>query len=431
MSLPGRIVISHVRFTGISSNWFIPLALFTICDTLSLLTYCEQQNRGDLTLASDDLLLHNLRALARVRHTRGDTCLVLRPSPQPQEFFEPLHASEADIDQQGLVLEPQEGEEFGIVPLASRQQRIHIGAFCDGTRSTYFVGHEGALPILYTRNAAAVRTREATTGHHTCFHSLLRQEATLLAPFGLFPPVIRGAYDALGLCRRRLADLTKAEGDESGPTPVEMERLGSQGWQARAMRRARRLLDVGEQVVALVGARTLRESDPDGHTWLLKDGSLFQFDKKYLQAGEPLRQVVSAVKTHPVAFFGVKGERMISELKVGERSVAFLPRPIDEAREDRKFEETPRPMVSWYLRVQPSLPHSPNLLSGVVRLDVAAVDEWRKAIDEVSWAVLDEFYGLSARPDPRADVMPFGTYDCEQYLKAREIPSELLLAPLA
>jgi hypothetical protein len=287
------------------------------------------------------------------------------------------------------------------------------------------------LPLLYTRNAAALRTRDATTGHHTCFHSLLRQEAMLLAPFGLFPLVIRGAYNALGLCQRRLADLTKAEGDEYAPTPVEMERLSSQGWQARAMRRARRLLDVGEQVVALAGARTLHESDPDGFTWLLKDGSLFQFDKKYLQAGEPLRQVVSVVKTHPVAFFGVQGERMISELQVGERSRAFLPQPRDEARENGKFKETPRPMVSWYLRVQPALQRSPNLLSGVVRLDIAAVDNWQKVVDDVSWAVLDKFYGLSARPDPRADVMPFGIYDCEQYLKAREIPGELLLAQLA
>lgn len=179
-------------------------------------------------MASDDLLLRNLRALARVRHTRGDTNLVLHPNPQPQEFFELPHDLETDTDQQGLVLEPQEGAEFGIVPLAPRQQRIRIGAFCDGTRKTYFVGHEGTLPILYTRNAAAIRTRDDSTGYHTHFHSLLRQEAMLLAPFGLFPPVIRGAYDALSLCRRRLADLTRAEGDEYAPTPVEMERLSSQ-----------------------------------------------------------------------------------------------------------------------------------------------------------------------------------------------------------
>ena len=89
----------------------------------------------------------------------------------------------------------------------------------------------------------------------------------LLAPFGLFPPVIRGAYDALSLCRRRLADLTRAEGDEYATSP-EMERLSSQDWQARAMRRARRLLDVGEQVMTLAGAHTLRESDPDRLTWL-------------------------------------------------------------------------------------------------------------------------------------------------------------------
>ena len=124
-------------------------------------------------LASDDLLLRNLRALARARRSRGDTTLVLCPNPQPQEFLELPYDSETDVDQQGLVLQPEEGAEFGIVPIAPRQQRIHIGAFCDGTRSTYFIGHEGALPLLYTRNAAAIRTRDAT-GHHSCFHSLLR-----------------------------------------------------------------------------------------------------------------------------------------------------------------------------------------------------------------------------------------------------------------
>ncbi len=51
-------------------------------------------------------------------------------------------------------------------------------------------------------------------------------------------------------------------------------------------------------------------------------------------------------------------------------------------------------------------------------------------MDEVSCAVLDGFYGLSSRPDPRTDVMPFGIYDCEQFLKGQQLSGELLLAQL-
>ncbi len=87
-------------------------------------------------------------------------------------------------------------------------------------------------------------------------------------------------------------------------------------------------------------------------------------------------------------------------------------------------------MVTWYLRVRQANQHDANHMSGIVRLDIAAVENWRDWIDEVSWAVLDEFYGISAMPDPRYDVMPYGIYDCEQYLKAREIPGDLLLAQL-
>jgi hypothetical protein len=87
-------------------------------------------------------------------------------------------------------------------------------------------------------------------------------------------------------------------------------------------------------------------------------------------------------------------------------------------------------MVSWYLRVQASDPRNPNKLSGIIRLDIAATHDWQNWVDEISWAVLDEFYGISARPDPRYDVMPYGIYECEQFLKAQQISGELLLAQL-
>jgi hypothetical protein len=208
--------------------------------------------------------------------------------------------------------------------------------------------------------------------------------------------------------------------------------MGSLAWQGRARRRARRLLDIAEQIVTLAGVQVLRDQDPNRKHWLLKDGSLFQFEKKYLRQRDDLQNVVACVKTHPVPFFGVSGERAVAQLAIGERSVAFLPRPIREVaqRQPSTLTTTDRPMISWYLRVREPNQQNSSVLSGVVRLDMAAHDDWRDWVDEVSWAVLDEFYGLSAMPDPRYDVMPYGIYDCEQYLKAQQIPSELLLAQL-
>ncbi|GLV54325.1 hypothetical protein KDH_11730 [Dictyobacter sp. S3.2.2.5] len=87
-------------------------------------------------------------------------------------------------------------------------------------------------------------------------------------------------------------------------------------------------------------------------------------------------------------------------------------------------------MISWYLRVRQANSHDANHMSGIVRLDIATIDDWSDWIDEISWAVLDEFHGISSMPDPRYDVMPYGIYDCEQFLKAQQLPGELLLAQL-
>lgn len=378
-----------------------------------------------------DSLLRNLRALANIRRARGDGNLKLCPSPTPQEQFEPT-AEMGGGEDQGLVLEPNEGSPFVMRDLSPRSVETSIGGFCDGIRSTYFLGYEDVYPILYTENAAGVRIRDQKTGYHLLMSKMHRRENMLLAPFGLFPRPIRQAYERLGLCPSPHSDLcwTSPDDDEFGVSPSDWSRMGSLGWQTRGRRRARRLLDRTEQLVALAGSRVLREKDGDRPEWLLKDGALTQFDRAFLQQPEKIRNVVACVKTHPVSFFGAEGERNISELAVGQRSVAFLPRPIREADNKVTLREAYRPFASWYLRVHPRLPASPNPLSGIVRLDIAATPEWSTHVDEVSWAVLDEFYSLSALPDPRSDVMPFGVFDCEQFLKAYRLSGELLLAEL-
>jgi hypothetical protein len=375
----------------------------------------------------DDVLL-GLRALASVRQAKGDGALVLSPDPLSFERTEAPNEYDGNAIQ-GLVLEPHEDDPFTLRPLTKRKHTAQIEAFCDGTRSTYFVGYENDLPIIYTRNASVVRTRDRTSGYHTSLYGIQRHQAMLLAPFGQFPSSICLAYERLKLYSSSLADLCWTGVEEGySPKPSEMETMGNQAWLRRARRRARYLLDLSEQITSVTGARVLREQDPTGRSWLLKDGSLSQFRREYLHQAEPLRNIVSCVKTHPVSYFGIEGERQLRQLEIGERSVAFLPRPTSQKR--YSLGETNRQMVSWYLRVRQSNLHDANHMSGIVRLDIAAINDWKDWIDEVSWAVLDEFYGISALPDSRSDVMPYGIYDCEQFLKARQLPGDLLLAQL-
>lgn len=380
-------------------------------------------------MANDDLLI-GLRALASTRQARGDSKLVLNPDPLSFERSESPDEFDGNAVQ-GLVLEPQENEPFEMRPLARRKHRAQIEAFCDGTRSTYFVGYESNLPIVYTRNASVVRTRDRTTGYHTDMYNIQRHQAMLLAPFAQFTPTICLAYERLNLYSNRLADLCWTGLEEGyAPKPSDMKTMGNLAWQRRARRRARYLLDLSEQITSITGAQLLRQQDPTGRRWLLKDGSLSQFKREYLRQAEPLRNIVSCVKTHPVSFFGAEGEGLLRLLQIGERSVAFLPRPTRESQKRYALRETDRQVISWYMRVRQANKHDANHMSGIVRLDIAAVEDWRDWIDEVSWAVLDEFYGISARPDPRYDVMPYGIYDCEQSLKAHQIAGNLLLAQL-
>ena len=270
------------------------------------------------------LLLRRLRALAVTRRARGDTRLLLSPSPEPQEFREmPL---DADAGAAGLVLEPREDAAFEIRPLGPRQKRVRIDAFCDGTRRTYFVGFEDIYPLLYTENSAAVRQREPITGYHGSCFGIQRGQATLLVPFGLLAPPVRLPYERLGLCPTRYADLCwVGDTEERGLTPDEMRRLGSVAWQGQGQRRARRLMEVSEQIAALAGARVLRDQWPDGECWLLKDGSLFQFDRKYLSRDRGEASASRRCGEESPGAVLRRGRRACSRQTAGWRAVGSLP----------------------------------------------------------------------------------------------------------
>lgn len=385
-------------------------------------------------------LLRTLHSMAVARHERGDTALRLSPSSQAQEYNIP---DDEAYSGNGLVLEPCENAKFDIRDLGPRRRDIGIGAYCDGTRSTYFLGHEGSYPLLYTENQAVVRYREMPTGYHASYLNVNPHQASLLAPFDLFTHRLQGLYRSLGLILTPYADLCWAADDGAqGLSLAERRRLNSRGWQLRGQRRARRLMERSEQKAALIAAALLRYQYPDGKRWLLKDGPLTQFDRHYLRAHrERLRQVIGCVKDHPVAFFGVKGELALASMQLGQRSVAFMPRPekaaiaaqsdtSGSASDVSLLDHAYRPLVSWYLRVQAPSLGNPHLLSGVVRLDLPALPDWHTWVDALSWAVLDEFHALSSRPDKRYDVLAYGIHDCELYMRTQSLSSELLLAGL-
>ncbi len=386
-------------------------------------------------------LLRRLRGLARARRARGDDRLLLQAAPVAQEFVDLIDVSGGSP---GLVLEPTEGAPFELRRLGPRRLRRAFGAFCDGTRATYLVGFDDGFPLLYTENSAAARTRDPSTGYHRSLDGIIRAESTILAPLGLMEerdPRLGRIYRGLGLCASASADLCWfGDAAESVAPMTKMRAWGAMMWQSHGQRRARRLMEVTEQIVAMAAAERVRDGDRDGSRLVLCDGSLFSFDRRYLKAqSDRLRGIVGLVKRHPVPFFGPEGERLLLGMAVGERSVCFLPRSEADLREGRVLRlcDSPRPMISWYLRVRPSQARGPEVLTGVVRLDLAVQQGWRDwsdwalLVDAISWAVLDESYGLSAAPDPRADVMPYGIAEVEQALKARRTSADLLLAGLA
>jgi hypothetical protein len=387
-------------------------------------------------------ILGNLRALAQVRRARGDPRMRLSPVPTPQEFT--AMADQYGDEPSALVLEPTTTSAFTVLPIAARQRDIGIGAFCDGTRATYYLGIEGTYPLLYTENFAVVRYRDDSTGFHGSYYGIRDGSTLLLAPFGRFDSDILQLYRSLGLFTARHADLCTVGGtDDFGLTPHQQRQNGNLAWQVRGQRRARWLMEQSEQHAALAAARMLRTDHPGGARWLLKDGSLFQFDRRFLTEAEPLRQIVGVVKSHPVPFFGVEGENKLARMDVGERSVAFLPggghgrsnganglKSAHAPMSLRSLSHSQRTLVSWYLRVREPEPTRASCYSGIVRLDIAATDDWRQWVDEVSWAVLDEFYGLSSLPDARSDVLAYGIHECEQSMSASRLPGELLLAAL-
>jgi hypothetical protein len=383
-------------------------------------------------IMAGDNILQRLRRFAEQRKAQGDTALTVQPLVVSQEEFVPPEDADPGFIQ-GLVLEPRLHDPFALRPLAKRQATFRIHAFCDGIRSTYLIGYEETYPVLYTQFASAVRTRDERTGYHQLMNRLYHAQNLLLTPFSLFLPSIRTAYERHGLFHMHsdlCVNLRDRETDE--PLTPTGEHLRNHAWIHRGVRRARQLLDLSEQTLSLQAAHTLQEVHTFPDHWLLKDGSLAQFRQEYLQQCSPLQRIVCCVKTHPVPFFGRQGEQQLTTLPLGERSVAFLPRTAWEAEQDATLDQVQRPMVSWYLRVQPPASYSTSLntLSGIVRLDITAVQNWTDLIDEISWAVLDEFADISSRPDERYHVMPYGIHECEQFLKAHQLPKDLLLAYL-
>ncbi len=132
--------------------------------------------------------------------------------------------------------------------------------------------------------------------------------------------------------------------------------------------------------------------------WLLVDGGL---SSDYGEQGN----VVGVTKSHGTQYLTWDEQRVVLDLRVGERSAAFIPKPRSGSR----------PVYSWYLRMHASEGRDPYF--GLVRVEAPKSARILGMIDEISRWLLAEKAPLSL-PDARWDKMIYPIRDCELYMKS-------------
>lgn len=150
------------------------------------------------------------------------------------------------------------------------------------------------------------------------------------------------------------------------------------------------------KIESALASKWVRENKDDN--WLLVDGGL---SSDYGEFGN----AVGVTKSHGTQYLTWDEQRVVLNLRVGERSAAFIPKP----------KSGPRPVYSWYLRMHPSEGKDPYF--GLVRVEAPRGARILGMIDEISRWLLAERAPLSL-PDARWDKMIYPIRDCELFMKS-------------
>ena len=244
-------------------------------------------------------------------------------------------------------------------------------AYLDGIQRSEIIGYDGSAPIVVAEIAAAVRERQ---------NRRLRTvvEARRMVALGR-PSALAAASDALeGLQAVPLSE------DEP---PHPLRDLVNAG---HALDQARGALEV------VVGDRY--RAGCDG--WMVLDGSLAVSPRWAAD-----HRMVAISKSHSVLPFDGADLEQYLRLPCAHRSSVYAPATRSLA-----------PVRAWGLRLWPW--EGKDLLHGLVRVEVAPVNESTEQANEISRWILAERAPVSA-PDRRWDRLLYGINSVEQYLKAR------------
>lgn len=278
----------------------------------------------------------------------------------------------SDTEAQTLGARIVDGQDIG--------KNIHVGEaeygsfdyFLDGIQKSIPTLYYSTVPVVYGYTSAAIRKR---TNCKMTKHEHIAKEA-LYYPYSLLDSL--KDYPSID------TQQPDAKPDTNPMAIIELAR--------------KKLSDVRsnlEKDMASVWMKDFQGSN----SWLLVDGSLSGDYYKY----EDLN-VIGVIKSHQTQYLDSEQMRLVFNLKVGERSILFIPQGRN------------RPDVySWYLRLRSNEGKDPYY--ALVRIEAAASKRTLELADELSRWLMAEVHPVSL-PDPRWDKMIYPIRDCEMYLKS-------------
>ncbi|UCD24061.1 MAG: hypothetical protein JSW51_13700 [Gemmatimonadota bacterium] len=247
--------------------------------------------------------------------------------------------------------------------------------FLDGIQRYSVVGRFGLVPVVRGYVAAAVLGRR---NENLCVRHQVSEEFVATS-------IGRLSGEQLRELENTRLPLYDSGGDDREHPILDMHLA------------ARVVEDRRERAEQRVILSYLRDR-PEG--WLVVDGSI----APYL-AEDGASRILGLIKSHETQFLEGEDLRTAMTLPVGHRSSVFARRTNGR---DKAY--------TWYLRLWPW--DDRGLLHGLVRLELAPVDEAVVQASEISAWMLSERSPLSA-PDSRWDRLIYPMRQVESYLRAQ------------
>jgi hypothetical protein len=264
-----------------------------------------------------------------------------------------------------------EGNTLRAIPVGSPLPCPEAVAFLDGVQRSEVVGYVGSAPLVAATIAAGVRERSDRR-----LHTIVRQSRHL----------VLGRPSALAAAGNALAGREPVFlPDDEPPHPV------------RDLLNASRVLDRERGALEIAAGDAYRARSD---AWIIADGSLSE-SPRWVQD----HRMIGVTKSHSILPFAGLDLELYLRLPMAHRSSVYAPVTRSLA-----------PVRAWGLRLWPW--EGKDLLYGLVRVEVAPVNEAAEVADLVSRWILAERAPLSA-PDRRWDRLLYGVHSVERYLNAQ------------